>query len=84
MLRPTHQRVNVVPTLQVDGRTIAVIDHTTADKLVQASRRQIGKVRPTEGRRPPDSSPAEVGTDTPSTLAPAVTINLAVDFPYGD
>ena len=71
-----------MPTLQVDGRTIAVIDHATAHKLLQASQRLIGKVRPAGGARPPDSSPAEVGTDTRSTPAPAATFNLTVDFPY--
>jgi hypothetical protein len=71
-----------MPTLQVDGRTIAVIDHATAYKLLQASQRQIGKVRPPGGDRAPDSSPAEVGTVPRSTLAPAATFNLTVDFPY--
>jgi hypothetical protein len=71
-----------VPTLQVDGRTIAVIDHATAHKLLQASQRQIGKVRLPGGARPPDSSPAEMGTNTQGTLAPAATFDLTVDFPY--
>lgn len=71
-----------MPTLQVDGRTIAVIDHATAYKLLQASMRQIGKVRPPDGGHPPDSSPAEVDAAMRSMLAPAATFNLTVDFPY--
>lgn len=64
-----------VPTLQVDGVTVAVIDHPTAYKLLEAGKRKIGTVRP------PDPSSASTSAGTRSIIAPAQTFVLTVDFP---
>ncbi len=72
---PERPQENPVPTLQVDGITIAVIDHPTAYGLLEAGKRKIGKVRP------PDTSPASAGTGTRPTIVPAQTFTLTVDFP---
>jgi hypothetical protein len=65
----------VMPKLQIDGETIAEIDQPTADMLLRAANRGVGKVRALAGFQ------GKVISGMRKPDPPLVTHIINVDFP---